>query len=57
MGNLYKSLENIKYVYYRRGIYVETLYMDRYFKNIRIRVPWRSTLNTTPSADHVPEIE
>ena len=54
MGDISKLLENINDVYYRRGMYVEKLYMDRAFENIRMIMPGRSTLNKTMGAEHVP---
>ena len=56
-GNISKSLENINDVYYTHGMYVETLYMYRYFEKIIIIIPVISTFNTTASYEHVPEIE
>ena len=41
MVHISKSLENINGVYYRRGMYVETFYMDREFENIRRIIPGR----------------
>ena len=54
MGDISKSLENINDVYYRRGMYVETLCMYRKFENFIIIIPGRSTLNTTTTAEHLP---
>ena len=42
-GNISKPLENINDVYYRRRIFVETLYVDRDFENLRRIMPGRST--------------
>ena len=52
--NISKILENINDVYYRCGMYVETLYKDRESENIRITMPGRSNLNTNAVAEHVP---
>ena len=38
-------------------MYVETLYMDRDFENIRRIMPGISTLNKTSATEYVPEIE
>ena len=38
-------------------MYVEILYMDRKFENIRRILPGRSTLNTTTADEHFIEIE
>ena len=56
-GNISKYLGKINDVYFRHGIYVEALYMDREFKNTRNIIPRRSTLNTTAASENVPEIE
>ena len=47
MSNISKYLENIIDVYYRRGMFVEELYLDREFENPRRTITGRSTLNTT----------
>ena len=54
MSNISKYLENINDVSCRHSMYVETFYMDREFKNIRLIMLGISTLNTTAEADHVP---
>ena len=53
-GNISKYLDNINNVYYIRGMYVGTFYMDGEFENIRIIIPGGSNLNTNSAAEHVP---
>ena len=36
---------------------VEIFYMGNELENIRRKIPGRSTINTTATADHVPKIE
>ena len=56
-GNISKSLEKINGIYYRRGIYVETFYIDREFENIRTMMPGRLNLKMTATYEYVPEIK
>ena len=55
-GNISKYLENINDIYYRSGMYVETLYMDGGFEKNRRIMTGRSTLNTTAEDEHAPKI-
>ena len=55
--NISKSLDNINDVYYRRGMYVKQLYMDREFEKNIITMPGISNFNRTAAADNTPEIE
>ena len=57
MGNISKCLENINYVYYMCGMFIETLYMNREFKKLIRIIIGTSIFNTTMEDEHVPEIE